>query len=409
MKFTFNKWDSLSKKQKKSIVIIVVMGIIFGSLILGVSKSKPTGNQQEHSDHDAPSKKEGDHHDEKEEKLVLTDAQIKAAGVTIQIARASRIKTGIMLPGEIRLNEDRTAHIVSRLPGIVESVSANLGQHVKAGDVLAVIASTTLSAQRSELLAAKKRLAFAKITLEREKKLWEEKITAEQDYLQAQQVMREAEIAVENTSQQLAAVGVNPNEPPTDALNRYEIRAPFDATVIEKHITLGEAIGENTNIFTLSDLSIVWVEIIISTKDLHTVQVGAKAIIKASGFDSQRGSVSYVGALLGAQTRTATAKVSLTNPQMAWRPGLFVNVEIISSEIEVPIAVSSEAVQTINNKPTIFAKVPGGFIPQAVTLGRSDGQLTEIISGIKAETAYAATGSFVLKSELGKSNAEHGH
>jgi cobalt-zinc-cadmium efflux system membrane fusion protein len=132
---------------------------------------------------------------------------------------------------------------------------------VKRGQVLAVIASTGLSEQRSELLAAQKRLSLAKSTYEREKKLWEEKISAEQDYLQAQQTLREAEIAVANSQQKLVALGASATV--SGSLNRYEIRAPFDGMVVEKHIALGEAVKEDASIFTISDLSFVWAEIVV--------------------------------------------------------------------------------------------------------------------------------------------------
>ena len=346
-----------------------------------------------------------------EGKIELTDAQIKVAGVTIQTAGAARIKSAMTLPGEIRFNEDRTAHVVPRLAGVVEGIYAHLGQQVKKGQVLAVIASTSLSEQRSELLSARERLSLARTTFEREKQLWEEKISAAQDYLQAQQIMREAEIAVRNAQQKLMALGASPSvSDGSGALNRHEIRAPFDGILVEKHIALGEAVKEDASIFTLSDLSTVWAEIIVPAKDLNVIRVGEKVTIKATAFDSTAsGTVSYIGVLVGEQTRTAKARVTLANPQRAWRPGLFINVEIVSSEIGVAVAVASDAIQNINDKPIIFARVPGGFIAQPVTIGRSDGKLVEIVKGLKPGTQYAAAGSFVIKAELGKGSAEHSH
>lgn len=343
-----------------------------------------------------------------EGKIELSDAQIKTAGITIQTAGPARIHSSLQLPGEIRFNEDRTAHIVPRLPGVVESVHANLGQQVKKGQVLAVIASTQLSEQRSELLSAQKRLALAQLTHDREKKLWQEKISAEQDYLQAQQTLREAEIAVQNARQKLVALGANTST--SGPLTRFELRAPFDGMVVEKHIAVGEAVKEDANVFTLSDLSTVWAEIIVSAKDLNTVRVGEKATIKATAFDSTAsGTVAYVGALLGEQTRTAKARVTLPNPQMAWRPGLFVNVELVSSEVDVPVAVSIDAIQSVNDKPTVFVKVAGGFLPQPVSTGRVNSKQIEIVKGLKANTPYAAAGSFIVKSEHGKGSATHQH
>jgi cobalt-zinc-cadmium efflux system membrane fusion protein len=345
---------------------------------------------------------------QEEGKIALDDAQVKAAGITIDKAGAVKINSALTLPGEIRFNEDKTAHVVPRLAGVVESVRVNLGEKVKKGQVLAVIASSDLSEQRSELLSAQKRLALAKTTFEREKKLWQEKISAEQDYLQAQQAMHEAEIAVRNLQQKLSAMGANTAG--AGALNRYEIRAPFAGTVMEKHISLGEAVKDDANIFTISDLSTVWAEIAVPAKDLNAVRVGEKAIVRATAFDAKAtGTIAYVGSLLGEQTRTAKARVALANPEMAWRPGLFVNVEIVSGEKEAAVAVTTDAVQTVNDKPTVFVRVPGGFLAQQVMLGRSDGKVVEIVKGLQAGTPYAAANSFIVKSEQGKASAEHTH
>ncbi|KIQ36828.1 cytochrome C peroxidase [Variovorax paradoxus] len=351
--------------------------------------------------------KEHKEHKEGEEKIAFTDEQVKAAGLSIESAGPARIKTSLQLPGEIKFNEDRTAHVVPRVAGVVDSVSANLGQEVRRGQVLAVLSSPGLSEQRSALQSAQRRLELARTTYEREKKLWEEKISPQQDYLQAQQAMQEAQIAVANANQKLLALGATPG---SAALGRYELRAPFDGMVVEKHISLGESVGEAVNVFTISDLSTVWAEISVAANNLNLVRIGEPVIIRSTAFDqTASGTVSYVGSLIGAQTRTATARVTLTNPQRVWRPGLFVNVELVASEADAPVTVSAEAVQTVEDKPTVFLKVPGGFMPQHVQTGRSDGKRIEIVGGLKPGAPYAASGSFVVKSQQGKSSATHTH
>ncbi len=395
---TFN----LNKKQGVTIGAIVAIGLLLASLILGAGKTAPEAHQE------AAETKAGTGHHEEEGKVELSAAQIKAAGITVAAAGPGRIKTSVALPGEIRFNEDRTAHVVPRLAGVVELVHADLGQLVKQGQILAVIASTGLSEQRSELLSAQRRLSLARSTYEREHTLWLEKISAEQDYLQARQVLQEAEIAVQNASQKLSALGASAAV--SGALNRYEIRAPFDGMVLEKHIALGEAVKEDANIFVISDLSTVWAEIAVPAKDLNTVRVGGQVTVKASAFDaSASGTITYVGALIGEQTRTAKARLTLANPAMAWRPGLFVTVEVVSGDADAAVTVASDAIQNIEDKPAVFIKLDDGFKATPVTLGRSDGKLTEISKGLPAGAAYAASGSFVLKSELGKAGASHEH
>lgn len=345
---------------------------------------------------------------QEEGKVELSDAQIKAASIGIDTAGAAQIKSTLLLPGEIRLNEDRTSHVVPRIAGVVESVQVSLGQAVKKGQVLAVIASPAASEQRSELQTAQKRVALAKTTFEREKRLWEQKISADQDYLQAGQTLHEAEIAVVNAQQKLSALGLTSGS--QGGLNRFEIRAPFDSLVIEKHLSLGEAVKEDAAVFTVSDLGWVWAEINVPAKDLPLVRVGEKVSIKATAFEaSALGTITFVGSLIGEQTRMAKARVVLANPKGAWRPGLFVNVEVTSSEADVPVTVASDAIQTVGDKSVVFLRVNGGFIAQPVQLGRSDGKRVEVVEGIKAGALYASAGSFVVKSELGKASAEHAH
>ncbi len=134
--------NAISRKQGIAIALIIIVGVIVSLFILRIDKSMPEGEESqteaktptEQSRDELPAKQEG--------KIALTDEQIKETGITTQTAGAAHIKSVVTLPGEIRFNEDKTAHVVPRLAGVVENVSANLGQQVKKGQLLAVIAST---------------------------------------------------------------------------------------------------------------------------------------------------------------------------------------------------------------------------------------------------------------------------
>ncbi|WP_415795429.1 efflux RND transporter periplasmic adaptor subunit [Comamonas aquatilis] len=374
------------------------------------------GKEQAHDDHgDEP---QGEHSHEggahaanepQQDLLKLDAAAAKTAGVTLATTGPAAIGSTLQLPGEIRFNEDKTAHVVPRVAGVAESVAANLGQMVKKGQLLATLTSPAVSEQRSELMAAQKRLALARTTYQREKQLWQEKISAEQDYLQAQQVLREAEIAAANAQQKLAAIGAGAGS--AGALNRFELRAPFDGVIVEKHLSVGEAVQDSTAVFTISDLRSVWAEMKVSAPDLPFVRVGEKAVVHATAFESKAtGVVAYVGALIGQETRTAPARITLDNPEGIWRPGLFVNVDLTASSQQAAVAVATAAIQKIEgDKPVVFVPVEGGFKAQSVKLGKADARNTEVLQGLSAGQSYVAGGSFVLKSELGKATAEHVH
>ncbi|MGB6213233.1 efflux RND transporter periplasmic adaptor subunit [Pseudomonas mandelii] len=397
----------MDKKLMGVVVATLVLGMGIGSMWAGKAPLEAHADEAaEHADHaEENAAAEGEHGEEG--RIKLSAEQIAAAGIELAEARAQSISSGLSFPGEVRFDEDRTAHVVPRVPGVVESVAVNLGQPVKKGQLLAVIASQQISDQRSEQAAAQRRLALARTTYEREKKLWDDKISAEQDVLQAKQALEEAEIAVNNARQKISVLS---GSVVATGGNRYELRAPFDGRVVEKHLAPGEVVDETTAAFTLSDLSRVWVTFGVSPKDLNKVQVGKAVTVSAPELNAEvTGTVAYVGSLLGEQTRTATVRVTLENPQGSWRPGLFVTARVATDSRQARVTVPEAAIQTVEDKPTVFLRTDDGFKAQAVELGSRAAGLVEVTQGLDAGVQVASAGSFVLKSELGKASAEHSH
>lgn len=350
---------------------------------------------------------EGAEDSHEEGKLELSAEQIKSAGIELAVAAPRSMSTSVTFPGEIRFDEDRTTHVVPRVGGIVEEVKVDLGQSVKKGQVLAVIASQQISDQRAELNAAQRRLELARLTMQREKKLWEDKISAEQDYLLARQAYQEADISYANGRQKLSAIGASLK---SSAGNRYELIAPFDSMVVEKHLAIGEVVNDTTSAFTLSDLSRVWATFGVAPKDLNKVVVGRAVTVSAPDLNAQvEGRISYVGNLLGEQTRAAAVRVVLANPEGAWRPGLFVSVDVTADKANAAVSLPESAIQSVEDKPSVFVRNAEGFELRPVKVGRRDGGYVEILQGLTAGTQVAAAGSFILKSELGKGSAEHSH
>jgi len=408
---------SVGRKQLAAIAAVLLLGSVGAVAILASNRSTPAS--EEDHDHAHGHEEAAEHADDKHREeagagvIALSPEQLKAAGIRVDTAGPGLIRSVLQLPGEIRFNEDRTAHVVPRVAGVVEAVPVALGQQVRRGQVLAVISSPAVSEQRAELQAAQARHRLARSTYEREKTLWEEKISPQHDVLQAGNALREAEIAVDNARQKLQAVGADAGSG-TGNLSRFELRAPFDGTVVEKHIALGEQVKEDAQVFTLSDLRTVWARIDVPASALPQLRVGSQVAIRASAFDQvANGSIAWVGPLLGEQTRTAQARVVVDNPGSLWRPGLFVNAEMTVSEATLPVTVSADAVQALGNgaatESVVFVQTAAGFIAQPVQTGRSDGQRVEITKGLQPGARHAGTGSFVLKSEAGKASATHAH
>ncbi len=394
------------KAQLLGVLLIIVVGAVLATLILTKSEKKPVGKQDD--DGPAPAQVQSNPKAAHETAhVIMDDGQVSASGIVVAAAGAAQIASVVQFPGEIQLNDDRTVHVVPRVPAIAEAVLVSTGQTVRKGQALAVFSSQVISEQRSALQSAQKRRSLALTVHDREKKLWEQKITAEQDFLQAQAALREAEIAVENAQQKLSALGVAAGT--GTGLNRFELRAPYDGLVVERKLSVGEAVREDTHIMTISDMSSVWVEVSIPAKDLPLLRVGAKVLVRATAFDAKAtGTVAFVGALVGEQTRMARARILLANPQGTWRPGLFVSIEVNAANLKVPVAVETEAVQTLGNRQVVFVREEKRFVPRSVKLGISDDKYIEVLEGLPAGTPYAARGSYIIKSELTKMTSEEG-
>lgn len=194
----------------------------------------------------------------------------------------------------------------------------------------------------------------------------------------------------------------------------YPLRAPFDATVIEKHITHGEKLSVESSAFTVADLSTVWVDLNIYLKDLPLIKPGQSVTVTTAPHPGKvEGIISYVGPIVGEKTRTALARVVLDNISGELRPGTFVTAEVLVDKATAKVVVPKNVIQDIDDEPTIFIKSDHGFEPRAVTLGRFNDVNVEILSGLKPGEQIVTKNSFRLKAELekvaGGAHAGHGH
>jgi cobalt-zinc-cadmium efflux system membrane fusion protein len=351
-----------------------------------------------------------------EEKVVrVPAARAQQLGIQVEVARAGGLQTSLTLPGTIMLNADRRVHVVSRMPGIVQEIRKQLGDVVRAGEVMAVIDSRELADTKAAYLAARERVTLAETTFAREKDLWEKKISPAEDYLKAKQALAEVRIELQVAVQKLRALGFaeayiqqlagRVNAP----LTRYEVVAPLAGTVIEKHIVIGEVFKDDTEAFVVADLSTVWVDLPIAAKDLPLVRKGQRVTIAADTTMQAEGTVGYISPVVSDETRTAVTRVVLPNPDGRWRPGLFVTATLIASDTPVAVRIPKTAVQTIDGQLSVFVQTPEGFAPRPVTLGRTNETHVEITAGLQAGERYATTETFMLKAELGKGAAAHEH
>ncbi len=361
-------------------------------------------------DHAAEGKAGHDEH--RVGKIKLTPAMLANAKIDVRAAGPGKVAVSLALPGEVGLNVERVAHVSPRVGGTVREVNKQLGDVVAKGDVLAVLDSRELAEMQREASSTKERLELAESNFARQEQLWKEKISAEKDFLSARQALAEAKIEFRAASQKLAA-GAGARS----ASGGLILTAPLDGTIVEKHAVVGEVLSDERLAFVVADLSTLWVNVTVYAKDLPRVSAGQRAVVRAEGIERPAlGQITYIDRILGEQTRSAVARVVLDHPDPKWRPGLFVTADIAIDEADAAVVVAYEAIQRLEGKPTVFVEEDGGFVPHPVTLGRQgfgpgkERELfVEVTQGLTVGEKYAASNSFILKAELGKSEAGHEH
>jgi len=375
------------------------------------------GGKDEAKPEKAATKEEG--HEKKDghkKGIVLSPEALQNAGIKIEPVTLQSLPATIRLTANIAHNLDRMFHVTPRVRGRVVEVYASIGSALGAGSQLALLDSTEIGEARAEYAKAGALLDLAKSNVEREKQLFEQKISPQKDLLTAQADERRAEAEVRMLHEKLRLYGLPDSEinGANTAPSRYMVRAPGPGVVVEKEITPGEVIEAGRKVFTISDLSTVWILVNIFEKDLARVSKNSAVKIQTDAYPGEifAGKVAYIGDVVDPQSRTVPLRVAVANPNRRLKPGMFATAEVVTGEASVQaIVIPSLAIQRIDGKPAAFAqREDGSFVKRDLELGRELGDRVEVKSGLKEGDRVAITGTFTLKSELLKEGLEeHGH
>jgi cobalt-zinc-cadmium efflux system membrane fusion protein len=402
----------ITKKQKTAIALMCAVAALLAALMLWRRPSESQSAPDAHAQH-----KDAHGHDDRhaeggtapaaaeEGTISMTAAQVAANGIAIDAARPASIGERLHLPAQVLVDGDRSVAVAAPAMGMVQSVLVAPGATVARGQGVVVLHSPDVAQWRADSAVAAQRLRLARTVLERERKLWEGGISARQDFDAADSAFREAQIAQQAARQRLAALNIGVDERPSSAVT---VRAPLAGVVVERPAVAGMAADPGKPLLTIANLDQVWVEATVPADSLGQATVGMPATISATALaQEQKGSVAFVGPVLGEATRTAVARIVLPNPGLRLRPGMLADVDLMGRQSEAAVTVASDALQTIHERTVVFVRTQAGFAARTVTTGRSDGKRTEIVAGLATGTPHAVAGSYLLKAELGKGEVEH--
>lgn len=402
--------------KKKGIIISVIISLaLAGAFVyrfthLSTGKGEEQAERKEAGEHKEKEEGKEEKHGEHEEATsVKMDPETqKKSGVVVTVAGKLRLGGVITATGKVEANADRIAHVSPRIPGKIVSVHASLGDGVGAGQVLARLDSVELGEAVSRYHQSKTRLSLARNNMERIKTLVEKKIAARKDILQAETDFRTAETEHHTDRERLLLYGVSRQD--LDKVNGRRIllpvRSPIGGVVTEKHAIVGELSDPSTSLYTVADLSTVWVLVDINEKDLAKVRKGQAAVVTVGAFPDTKfkGRITHIADIVDEATRTVKARVEVQNLGRKLKPEMFATVELTLPATAPPVlAVPEEAIQELEGKKVLFITEDGKeFTPREVQLGVASGGMVEITGGLKESERYAAKGGFILKSELKK-------
>ena len=308
----------------------------------------------------------------------------------------------------VHANENELAEVTPLIRGRVEKVYVDVGQDVKKDALLALLHSTDLGVAEGTYLKSAAKLHEAKLAYERAKDLYEQKVVSLAELQRREATMKTAQAEAREARNRLELLGVPRQE--VERLDREDtiradvpLRAPFDGRVIMRKITRGEVVETQQKLFTVADLSDVWVVGNVPEKDVQFIRKDQKVNVIVSAYPHAiiPGTITYVGDVLDPATRTMRLRVTVLNPDRLLKPEMFATVLVYAAETPDVLTVPLEAVQNGPSGAMVFVqRGTNDFEVRAVKVGSEQGEVVTVLEGVSVGEQVVTKGSFVLKSEM---------
>ena len=383
----------------------------------GGSSAQPDGATPS-AGHTPEGASEAEHHDE-DPVVELSPEAMERAAIRVEEVRASRSEQVLVAPAELQPNADRMARVGPRVTGRIASVMVSLGADVRAGQALATIRSPEAAEAVAALQSARAAATLAGQSLARERELFEKRVAAQREVLEAEAALASAEAAVRSAEARLAAMGFGSRSGAASGADSVvTVTSPIAGTVIERTAAVDAPVGPDSVLFTIVDLSTLWLTVRVPETSASAIRPGQAVSVSVGALPDRpvEGRLDYVAPLVSADTRTVDVRVQVPNRTRDLRPGMSASARFElprlagSTSAASQVLVPRTAVQELNQAMVVF--VPAGdrqFKPQPVTLGSTYGNDVEIVSGISAGDRIVVQGAFTLKAEAMRGAAAHPH
>ena len=344
----------------------------------------------------------------------LTTEEIQSGEIVVRSVTSGDLRVHREFPATVAPNQHATAQITALVRGRVVDVYADFGQEVKSGEVLAMLYSGELGMAQSSYLKSGARLYVTEQAFERAKTLLQEKVIALAELQRRKGEMLSARAERREAQDRLRLLGMTDDQ--IDQLDQDQkirsnipITAPFNGRIIFRNLTKGEVVEVTHHLFTIADLSIVWVLANIPEKDIPFIRHSERTDgdrnveVRLNAYPDEvlHGKVTYVGDVLDVATRTMNLRIELSNPDHMLKPEMYATVRVYSAPTRDVLAVPENAVQRDRDRYFVFVQLDSHtFEARDVRLGDSNGKQVAIVDGLREGERVVTNGGFILKSEL---------
>ncbi len=393
------------------------MPMLRGAMVVAIVVSGACGNDSTSQNPPPPTPQVVETHAEEENAIHLTEDMAR----DLRISTASVVERPgageVTVLGEVAADQARYAEVAPPTGGQVVRVLVETNGRVGRGTPLAQLRSTDLGRARADLLSAEARRDLARQTLDRKRTLANERIVALREVQEAEAAFRAADADVRAATAGMQALGVSDDSlAPSEDSSLFYVRSPIGGHVLERHAVLGQYSEPSAPLFTIADLSRVWVLAQVFERDAVNVQVGSTAHITLAALPGQEfdGRIALVGRQVDPGSRTLPVRIEIANPTGLLRPGMSTSNRLeVAGQSRTILAVPAAALQRVGDRWLAFVpKAQYEYEMRPVGRGRDLGNDVEVVSGLRAGETVVVEGAFLLKAEAEKragGGDEHGH
>jgi len=375
-----------------------VYAALVASLVSCSSNNAPQNEKPESEKVEQPKEEEGIH---------FSPEELKRAGIVTQEVSSKAVQDQLILTANIAANQDRLAHVTPRIEGKLAKVLVNLGDMVKAGQPLAEIDSIPMGEARAQYRSSQSELALAQANFDRINRLFEEKVVAQKQWLETKSIYERAKSNAQADSERLRMYGGlnTPNG------STYVLAAPFKGLILEKNAVIGELAKPADVIFTVGDISTVWIEADVPEGNLKDLAVGKTANVTVTAYpnDIFAGRVSYIANMLDKATRTVKARIEIPNPDGRLRIDMFAKVALNLSTSSKVILVPTNSVTLVQGINNVYVEKGESFEARPVEIGNRFNDSIEIKAGLEIGEKVVTAGVYALKARQLKSQISDAH